>query len=190
MSQSREQQNLRKYWDHWIGVVQSAEARHPGSISGDRYSLLYQKLLEACDAKEKEAASHAAVSDKLRNKIRKLVEPWVTLDVLLHSERTILQDLLRQCQEINDVMHPHLIHVPRKFAYLILVICCAMALVGLDGLFSEEPLLEGALGEWFGQLQGRAKFAIGQTTVTDWLAVVAVVVVIFGASLAYGTRKS
>ena len=190
MSQPREQQHLRKQWDRWVGVVRKVESRQGRPVSARRYAILYQTILDACKEDRHAGVSNFSPSRRLHGKIRKLVEPWVSLETLLHSDRRILRDLLMQAREVEDVMHPRLVRVSRPirvlFAALLIGVCLFAGAIFLSG----EDVVVGSLLEQLELVRRRLKLIVAQATVTQWLGLVTLVVVVFGLSLTVGTRKS
>ena len=114
----------------------------------------------------------------------------MSLETLLHSDRRILRDLLMQAREVDDVMHPRLVRVSRPFRVLFAALLIGVCLFAGAIFLSGEDVVVGSLLEQLEVVRRRLKLIVAQATVTQWLGLVTLVVVVFGLSLTVGTRKS
>jgi hypothetical protein len=107
---------------------------------------------------------------------------------LQHSDRRILRHLLAQASEVDDVMHPHSVRMPRSVGIAFALLGVGLLTVAL--YFSGEEEFAASVLEKLESGRRRLRLFVSQTTVTQWLGFVTVLVVLFGFSLTVGTRKS
>lgn len=186
-------QHLRKNWDNWIRVVRAFESRQKMRISPGRYTAIYRQLLNTCDAPSADDVAGSQSEARLHKKIKTLVTPWVSLETIRHADRAILRDLLSQCGEVEGVMHPHVVRVPR-WVWLIAVSIVLFALIGVVIYFnldsSGDTTLQEQAAMVIERIQREVHLMTRRMNTTHFLAIVAIVVLLFGVWISYGTKAS
>ena len=94
---------LRIYWRAWMAVVERfALRRNHRRVEPEVYKSLHGGLIRACRSRVEVAEE---VKRPFYEHLVDLVQPWLTLKLLEHSDREILFDLLICCREADLELH-------------------------------------------------------------------------------------
>lgn len=92
---------LRVLWRRWTAAVaQVARGGKRPPMSPAQYHALHAELLTICQ-------SSASADDTLRpilQQVGSLARPWVSLEVLTHTDEKLLRDLLDQCRQTERLL--------------------------------------------------------------------------------------
>jgi serine/threonine-protein kinase len=135
---------LRRFWARWLAVIE-ALASSPGArpCSEEAYQQLYHALLAECarhplPASEQDRACLRQLQD--------LVQPWLSMEVLVRTEPALLEDLARRARESG---RPLGVDNERGGVGLLLLAVVVLGVVlALPLLSPASKLLARALPSW------------------------------------------
>ena len=84
---------LLRDWNRWVTTMRQIEKKRHSSISQRRYRRLHRRIVKRCQT----SIGHTVICEE----ILRIVAPWVTLDSVIHADRRIIRELLKECDQIN-----------------------------------------------------------------------------------------
>jgi hypothetical protein len=96
---------MRDLWWQWVNLVETvardSEARARTPLAPDKYCRLHSALLKALHDHAEEADTG---QKEFYLELASWVQPWLTVDALVQTDRQILGDLVRRCERAGEKM--------------------------------------------------------------------------------------
>jgi hypothetical protein len=130
---------VAELWLAWCAVVEQCAARKPVAMSPRDYRLLQRSLVNAAaNSVPNDDAQTAANLDRLKS----IVEPWVSLDSIASLDAKMLADLQRSCRNATTLLSSPRRTTSRAYR----AIAASLVLAGVAGaLFFFVPGIGGDL---------------------------------------------
>jgi hypothetical protein len=105
---------LKESWRRWTQIVESFAMRRPSRhrLSSQAYRGLHRGLMQACHSR---AGTTFGAKRQFFLGLEEVVRPWLNLEALARTERSILDDLLVRCRQAEqELADPRQIPLPDR----------------------------------------------------------------------------
>ncbi len=178
LSEAKQHSELLKDWDRWVTTMRRIEKRRSPGISKRRYRNVHHRLLKRCQT----GTNHQVLHDS----IFAIAAPWVSIDAISQADRRVLQEIIEECDQLNQAIRSITFRLAKKTRELVPLISFLSMLVVATIQFNQ---LSHTAYVWSALLRRRFSYALSELNTEQTLAALTVLVVIGGVWLTRQTRS-